>query len=244
VERTACGSPRRAAKPVGNDVDLRLEPRRETISTMVLVGLDPGGKNAFGWCVAENVSTLPLRIRAAGVADDVGSALRAIDEARAGTEIAAAGIDAPMFWTSSGDRRVDAYVRTTICDLGASSGTVGHVSSLRGTCLVQGMLAAMMLRERYPKLPVSEAHPKATLWMLREATRQRRASSVTSRDLAKYFETSQQEAATDHERDAALGALGAWAMAHHATKWRDIRGLDTDAITPLGEPVGYWVPMP
>ena len=47
---------------------------------------------------------------------------------------------------------------------------------------------------------------------------------------------------TDHERDTALGALGAWAMVHQAAGWKDIRGLDANAISPLAAPLAYWVP--
>ncbi len=209
---------------------------------MVLAGLDPGGKKAFGWCVVEDGSGFPLGVRGAGVADDAAAALAAIDQARAGVGIAGAGIDAPMFWTVSGDRNVDAHVRRAICALGAWGGTVGHVSSLRGACLVQGMLAAMMLREQTPTLPVTEAHPKAALWMLGEATRQRKVASITAKSLTKYFDMGRHEMATDHERDAALGALAAWAMVHQATSWTDIRALDPDAIAPLPGAVGYWVP--
>ena len=209
---------------------------------MVLVGLDPGGAKAFGWCVVEDGPDLPLRVRASGVAGDAAAALAAVDRVLEEAEIVAVGIDAPMFWTTSGDRAVDKYVRTAICKLGASGATVGHVSSLRGACLVQGMMSAMMLRQKNPKLPVTEAHPKAALWMLGDATKAQEVSGITAKALAKYFDIGTLAMATDHERDAALGALGAWAMVHRAGDWKNIRGLDPDAISPLSVPVGYWMP--
>ena len=211
---------------------------------MVFVGLDPGGARAFGWCVVDTGPDLPLRIRASGVADDAASAVAAVNRTSDTVSIVAAGIDAPMFWTASGDRAVDKYVRTAICKLGASGGTVGHVSSLRGACLVQGMVAAMMLREKNRTLPVTEAHPKAALWMLGEATRTKKVASITAAALAKYVDVGAHTMTTDHERDAALGALTAWAMFHQAAGWKDIRGLDPNAVSPLAAPMGYWVPMP
>jgi len=209
---------------------------------MALLGLDPGGAGSFGWCVVDDGADLPLRVRVAGVADDAAAALAAVDRACTGTEVVAAGIDAPMFWTTSGDRLVDKYVRTAICKLGASGGTVGHVSSLRGACLVQGMVAAMMLRQKNPKIPVTEAHPKAALWMLGEATKTRKVAAITANALAKYFDVGAHAMTSDHERDAALGALSAWAMLHRARGWKDLRGLDPDAVSPLVAPFGYWVP--
>jgi len=209
---------------------------------MVLVGLDPGGAGAFGWCVLDDGPKLPLRVRASGAADDAGAAVDAVERVADGADIAASGVDAPMFWTPSGDRLVDKYVRSAICTLGAFGGTVGHVSSLRGACLVQGMVAAMMLRQKNPKLPVTEAHPKAALWMLGEATKTKKAAGITAKALAKYFDVSTHTMTTDHERDAALGGLTAWAMLHEATGWRDIRWRDPDAVSPLAAPVGYWVP--
>jgi len=210
---------------------------------MLLVGLDPGGARAFGWCVVEDGLRLPLHVRASGVADDARAAVHAVEQVAAGVDVVAAGIDAPMFWATSGDRFVDKYVRTTICKLGASGGTVGHVSSLRGACLVQGMVAAMLLRQKNPKLLVTEAHPKAALWMLGDARKTRKVSGITAKALTKYFDVGTHEVATDHERDAAVGALTAWAMLHRAPGWEDIRGRDPDAVSPLVDPLGYWMPV-
>jgi hypothetical protein len=209
---------------------------------MVLVGLDPGGRNAFGWCVVDDGAALPLRVRSFGVANDADEALRAVD-AVAGSDIAvAAGIDAPLFWTTSGDRNVDAHVRQAICRRGASSGTVGHVSSLRGACLVQGVLAAALLQQRWPGLPLTEAHPKAALWMLGDASKTRKPATLAMTDLARYFDVSGGGSWSEHSRDAALGALAAWAMLHRAPGWSDIRKLDPSAVSPLGAAAAYWVP--
>lgn len=213
--------------------------------TKTIVGLDPGGARAFGWCVVEDGRKLPLRVRASGVANDAGAAVVAVDEHVAGDAIVAAGIDAPMFWSASGDRRVDAHVRRVICGRGGSSGTVGHVNSLRGACVVQGMIAAMLLRQRYASVRLTEAHPKAVLWMLGEATRRRRVRRIAARSLGKYFDLGTRTMKTDHERDAALGALSAWAMCHAASGWENIRARYPEpigcALAPV-ELVEYWVP--
>jgi hypothetical protein len=209
----------------------------------VLVGLDPGGACAFGWCVLEDGPQLPLQLRKSGIADHAAAALDAVNCAVGTSEVIGAGIDAPMFWTASGDRGVDKYVRTAICKLGASGGTVAHVNSLRGACLVQGVLAATLLRQQNATLPITEAHPKAALWMLGEATVAMKVPDISGRALAKYFDVGAHAMAKDHERDAALGALTAWAMIHEAAGWQDIRWHDAAGVSLLAAPVGYWMPV-
>lgn len=211
---------------------------------MLLVGLDPGGVGAFGWCVAEDGPRIPLRVRDSGVADDATGALASVASATGDDDIAAAGIDAPLWWVPARDRSVDRYLRRAICGLGASSGTVNHVNSMRGACLVQGMLAAMLLRRQNPGLPLTEAHPKAVMWMLGAASSRRKVAGIKAKALSGYFEGGSHAMATDHERDAGLAALGAWAMLHRSAGWEDVRERmpDTDAISPLAAPVGYWVP--
>jgi len=79
-----------------------------------------------------------------------------------------AGIDAPLSWVVDGGREADSVVRDAIGRAGAPnrSGTVQHFNSLQGSCVIQGMLIAQLLRARYPLLAVTEAHPKALLWLL------------------------------------------------------------------------------
>ncbi len=233
---------------VGDSVVGRLErvARRDsgTLGIVFLVGLDPGGVGAFGWCVVEDGPNAPLRVRGSDVADDAVGALEGVNRAIGDDAIAAAGIDAPLLWVPSGDRRVDGYLREAICRIGASSGTVNHVNSLRGACLAQGMLAAMLLRRTNPRLPLTEAHPKAMLWMLGVATTRRKVANISAKSLSVYFDRGSHSMTTDHERDAALAALGAWAMIHRPAGWEDIRERlpDHGALTPLAGPVGYWVP--
>lgn len=79
--------------------------------------------------------------------------------------------------------------------------------------------------------------------MLGEATKTRKVAGITASLLGKYFEVGIHALVTDHERDAAFGALTAWAMIHLAPGWEDIRMRDPRAMSPLAEPLGYWVPV-
>jgi hypothetical protein len=191
----------------------------------VLLGFDPGGANAFGWCVARDSAQLPLSIVATGIASSaraaVASALAAVptDET-----VLAAGIDAPLLWARSGPRNSDRVVRQAIARAGAPhpAGTVQDVNSLRGACIAQGILAALELREAIALLPLTEAHPKALRWLCPEA------AAVA--------------APSEHERDAALGALTAWALVHKPAGWCDLYADEVPFYTPLQAPLSYFMP--
>jgi len=195
----------------------------------VLLGFDPGGLERFGWCVASDAPRLPLRVVASGVSNDARSAIAgALAAVPAGATVLAAGIDAPLLWSRSGPRTVDQIVRAAIHVAGAphAAGTVQEVNSLRGACLIQGVLAALELRDHLPSLPINESHPKALRWL--------------------YPEVCTLNAPTEHERDALLSAVSAWATAHHRTLpgWRDLYLQEGEAYSPVSQPRHYFMPIP
>lgn len=90
----------------------------------LLLGFDPGGAGAFGWCVCEFATNSPLTIRKVDVANNAEEAVAAaLQLVKEGEIVQAAGIDAPLFWVPGGDRNADAVIRRAICDLGAPGGT-------------------------------------------------------------------------------------------------------------------------
>jgi predicted nuclease with RNAse H fold len=160
-------------------------------------------------------------------------------------EIDAVGIDAPLFWARAGDRAVDQELRNAIHQRGCPTpgGTVQSVNSLRGACLIQGMLVAMMCQEQIAhKFLITEAHPKALLWLLGKSTAGHGPNNIALTDLYGYI-GDRAHGATDHERDAVLGALTAFAMHSRQFGWRDIYGLEAKPITTLNPPPSYWMPM-
>ena len=137
---------------------------------MVLLGFDPGGIESFGWAALHIgdagtfvslmtgvVSTAPEAVQRAG---------QCSPDAPAGV-----GIDAPLFWVQQGDRRADEHIRKRVVAAGGQSGTVSSVNSLRGACLVQGVLTARLVGVSWPSAVVTEAHPKALLRLHAEAKR-------------------------------------------------------------------------
>ena len=200
----------------------------------VLLGFDPGGDRRFGWCVCEDVEGLPLTIRATDCSGTVNDAMEsALAQIGDGEQPIGVGVDAPMYWVRNSGRRVDREVRSAIREAGAPNppGRVQHVNSLRGACVAQGMLVAVDLRALYPHLVVSECHPKALLWLI--------GADGDVGEFAGYVRGV--EGRSEHERDAAISCLSAWAAVHKPVDWRDLAVLDPEHYSPVS-PVTYWMP--
>jgi len=223
--------------------EVKRRPPCVTIGAMgTYLGFDPGGAGAFGWAVVSGLKW-PLELSGRGVADHAEGAFGAAMDC-AGTKIEAVGIDAPLFWVAAGDRRVDQIVRRAVTRLGCFGGTVQSVNSLRGACLIQGMLVGMMCQSKAgDQILLTESHPKALLWLLGKASGGRAVGEVALHDLNDYVVGGRVQGASDHERDAALGAVAAFAMKSRFTGWRDLSVSETNAMTPLSPPPGYWMPL-
>jgi len=210
---------------------------------MLLAGFDPGGKGRFGWCIVEAKSKLPLAIRHAGVEDHAAAAVdKALTVIPNSSSVVAAGIDSPLFWSLAGDRIVDAAIRYHLQQLGSRSaaGIVQNVNSLRGACVIQGVLAALRLRATLPRVRITESHPKALLWLLGVASPAKPTAKVSMRNLQAFVQAETQSL-SEHERDAALGTLGAWAMMTKPAGWKDLVPYERDPVMPISS-VEYWMP--
>jgi hypothetical protein len=152
------------------------------------LGCDPGGKNKFG--VVRLSSRGSFSASTLASVDDV---LQTID-----CEPLEVGIDCPLWWITceGGGRKADRWIRE---NYGLSGGEVQSVNRLRGAAVVQGILLAMKLREQYPSVRITEAHPKALI----------KAIKMTGSDVFKlHFELSGQ-LSSEHERDALVAAVAA-----------------------------------
>lgn len=129
---------------------------------------------------------------------------------------------------------IDDLVRQALSDSGfsTSSGTVQHVNSLRGACLVQGVLLAKYLDETW-NLEITETHPKALYHLL--------AQSGSSKLLSMIEEFTR--GLSDHRRDATLSAIAAWAMYRRLPGWRNLCEEEADLAQPFDTPVSYWMPI-
>lgn len=209
----------------------------------VVLGFDPGGDGAFGWAVCEFSPQLPLRVLATGTAPHAQSAVAAALGHNLESEVIAAGIDSPLCWAPNGDRLADRRLRRALVRAGCSTapGTVQHVNSLRGACLVQGVMAAHLLRQSNPSILISEAHPKAALWLMGLASTDHPIRAIVMADIPGLHANILPP--TEHERDAAIGALSGWAAATCPPGWVDLFAAEPESFSPAGR-VSYFMPDP
>ena len=210
----------------------------------IYIGFDPGGNKKFGWAVCSSMGKT-LRVLATA---DAGDAKEAVEAATSmiptNGKVVGVGIDAPLFWTETGGRNVDKLVRRAIQELGAPhpEGTVQHVNSLRGACLVQGVLAANILHKKLPEISITESHPKALLYLLGVANKEKPVASVSLTDLSSYVVSDTDRHFSQHKRDAVLGAVTALAQREKRQGWKNLFEEEIKPITPFSYPVEYWMP--
>ena len=177
-----------------------------------------------------------------GLADDAWDALNQVKQAIKAPDlpgdpsVLAAGIDAPLFWGKKGNRAIDAILRQALkrSNFPTPGGTVQEVNSLRGACLVQGVLLAKYLRETWNP-PITETHPKALQHLLRHS------GQPEMTELARLTEGLEDR---EHERDATLSAIGAWAMYKKLPGWQNLYDRECCPVQPFDTPVAYWMPIP
>ena len=211
--------------------------------TDLMLRFDPGGKGNFGWSVCRVVDDSLQPPARTGLADHAWDAVaqtrRAIKTGfgAGSARVLAAGIDAPLFWTLQGGRTADAAVRQALKETGVPSqklgGKVQHFNSLRGSCVVQGVLLSKLLHDTWA-LKITEAHPKA-LKRLLERSEHSGVAVMVERLTADLRE---------HRLDATLAAVTAWAMHMRQPGWRDLYQQERCPVQPFDNPVSYWMPIP
>lgn len=190
---------------------------------MIWFGADPGGGDSFGVAILRDDGSFDT--------DRVSHADEANDWLKQDPQ--AAGIDAPMWWSSgqSGDRKADRFLRARC----RSAGTVQAANSLRGACLVQGAMLAIRLRERFKSLPITEAHPTALL----------KALNLDRNQIIQRFKLKGDLPLSPHEQDALLGAIAA--REGYCERWtRNLAECrdpsEQDPLKLPASPIVYWWP--
>ena len=195
----------------------------------VVLGFDPGGTNKFGWSICE-IAGGQLGIIETGVASDALEVIRKVSAALpSNVRVLAAGIDAPMFWSRTGNRTVDGIIREELSGRGYPTRSVLEVNQLWGVVLVQGVLLGSYIHQEFNAVPITEAHPKVLLRLLNDSESARLTQLTDGR--------------SEHERDAVVAAFAAWSMHRRAPGWRNLYWDEPNPILPLGTPVSYWMPI-
>lgn len=152
------------------------------------LGIDPGGEGKFGLAKLQSDGSFET-----ARVSSVHEAVDLVDEQPFGV-----GIDCLLWWSAdrSGVRQADKWIRKTY---GIHSRNVQSVNSMWGAVLVQGILFAMQIRQRFPHVEITEVHPKALLVAL-----------LLKSDAAikERFQV-HGEWATEDERDAVIAATSA-----------------------------------
>jgi hypothetical protein len=101
-------------------------------------------------------------------------------------------------------------------------------------------MIGVLLRREWQILPLCESHPKAFLWLAGIATPAVHHGSVQLAAIPQLASPPGLQV-MEHQRDAAIAALSAWAMVHHPQGWRDLFVDEALAYSPLAQPLGYWM---
>jgi len=160
--------------------------------SMTWFGADPGGVDNFGIAVLQEDGTYETKC--------VSSVDEATDWIFGLGHPNGVGIDCPLWWSSGrgGGRKADQWLRD---QEGINPATVQSANSLQGAVLVQGIMLAMLMRERYPGIPITEAHPKALLQFLD-------LHESDWDEVRQHFKPLEGSAPpSEHERDALLAAV-------------------------------------
>ena len=221
----------------------------------IFLGFDPGGKmegGKFGWSICQtNRGIFPLSGSGieTGVAKYAEDAIKQVsDNLMSNASVLAAGIDAPMFWSVTGEeRQIDAVIKAAVKKAAETQGSikgpgrkrpgVQHINQLAGACLVQGILLGNSLYQQF-KVPITEVHPGALSWLQPATFDCIHRLTVRGKK-------------SEHERDATLAAYAAWRMHQHLqgqmNGWRDLVERKFNYVTPLlpkEARIGYWMPIP
>jgi predicted nuclease with RNAse H fold len=162
--------------------------------TMTWFGADPGGVDNFGVAALREDGTYDTKC--VSCADDAMNWVRSLGRPNG------VGIDCPLWWSSGrgGGRKADQWIR----DQGIPQGTAQSANSLQGAALVQGVMFAVRVRERYRGALITETHPKAVLRFLHLPLDLDKWDEVQE-----YFKLKGSAPPSEHERDAVLAAVAA-----------------------------------
>ena len=206
-----------------------------------ILGFDPGGRNRFGWSLGQTAGNELWRAKtgwadaAQDAIDQVKGAIKELADATSGNpRVLAAGIAAPMFWSSRGNRAVDAIIRKALVANGFPSGKIGGavqpVNALRGPCSAPGVLWGKYRHETCNS-KITEAHPTALLYLLQVSGQ---AGTIISRI----------GGLNDPEHDAPIAGFAAWSMLKPPPGWRDLYQEEPSPARPFDTPASCWTPIP
>ena len=205
------------------------------------MGFDPGGEGNFGWSICPVVNgglAAPLQT---GLANHAVHAVQAVQGALPNNaNILAAGIDAPLLWSNAGNRDVDQQLRNALNALNNNPFPIPRVIALNalwGAVTVQGVLVAHHVAVAWPNVDLTESHPRALRCLLHAHGQPATVNMVNQLTAG----------LDDHQLDATLAAVSAWAARHQnqpGTGWQNLYEQEPGLVGPFDLDASYWMPMP
>jgi|KBSMisStandDraft_5_1062788.scaffolds.fasta_scaffold283733_2 hypothetical protein len=196
-------------------------------------GYDPGGNGKHGVAALFIEHGNPIALQSALV--ETAEAAVQWFAGRSGAPIAI-GVDTLTCWStgSSGWRPADRWLKGRYPKVQAS---IASPNSLYGAMSINGMAALLALREIFPKLLVTETHPKVLHWhILRRPYDYISGQAYMLEALTKELGI-EVTSSSDHEWDAVLSALVAFRGV--SGQWRrDLHKLPTTKTERLVMPFG------
>lgn len=206
-----------------------------------VIGYDPGGNARHG--LAELLVT---KAGIVGVATSTHETTESVvDQVLGIKDLIGFGVDTLTRWSTgpSGWRPADRWLIENYPKVVKS---VVNPNALRGSMALSGMAVLMHTRERWPKLVVTETHPKVLFHALRKKRSKYNYKSAGA-TMTKWLGRTcgvVMTCANDHEWDAAIsayavvqGLTGAWARDLHTLPQLE----DERAVEPCGA-THYWWP--
>ena len=207
---------------------------------MIYLGYSPGGSAR----VANKSGVSILTLTGAGPRCETG-AVGCVDDAMAwfrdrldGAAPGAAGIDAFLFWETSrcGWRAADRWLKATYT---AVTRNVLPSNSVQGAAAIQGMALGISLRRVWPRIGLTETHPKVLHYALADSRFE--WTPKVARWPREMIGCADEAAVQTQNEWSAL--VSAWiAMMGHTGAWTlDLRQNSKEAVEPAG-PVSFWWP--
>jgi hypothetical protein len=204
-----------------------------------IIGYDPGGNDSHGLALIRYKDNLIIDIKVS----THSTAQSVLDEISMLDNVIAIGVDTLTCWSTgpSGWRPADRWLKKEYREITHS---IASANSLFGSMGLNGMSVLLSLKAIFPKIKISETHPKVLYFEISKRKYDYKESRAEMDSFLSALLGNTVVTRNDHEWDAVISVL---AVANGMTgKWaNNLHSLPTEKNEKLVEPCGqtvYWWP--